>query len=132
MFPVVIFMTITTHATCTSNRVFIFLAHIDKTFLMKLTQHNLTSTEQRQLGVFLPVDTSAIRNIVRDPDDPVFNTFCILEAWLDSRKTDANSTALFEELSEACMNIKRADLVNFVRCGEYTTVTAVQCCRQLQ
>ena len=96
---------------------------------MKLAQQNLTSTEQRQLGVFLRVDTPAVRDIVRDSDDPVFNTFCILEAWLDPRKTDANSTALFEELSEACVNIKRADLVNFVRCAEYTTVS---CCRQLQ
>lgn len=120
-----IHITITTRLTCTSISVFVFLALMDASFLMELAQQNITSTEQLQLGVFLKMKTSSIRDIMRELDDAVINSFNILEAWLDSRKSVGTSKALFDELSEACLKIKRADLVNFVRCSKCATVTAV-------
>ena len=97
---------------------FIFLEIVDKTFLLDFALHNLSSTEQFQLGVSLNVNSSTVREIIRFSDDAVSNTFAILEEWFDSRKNDGNSAALFDDLSAACLYIKRADLVEFVRCGE--------------
>ena len=62
--------------------------------------------------------SSAVRDITRDCDDDVSKTFTILESWRDSRTNDGNSAAMFDELSAACLNIKRAGLVEFVRCGD--------------
>ena len=95
----------------------IFLELLDNTFLLDFARHNLTSTEMFELGVSLKMKISTVREIIRDSDDAVSNTCAILEAWLDSRTNDGNS-ALFDELSAACVYIKRADLVEFVRCGE--------------
>ena len=103
------------------NNAFVFLALIDNTFLMKLAQHRLTSAEQLQLGVFLRLKTTTIRATMRDCEDHVTNTFALLETWAETRKTDgpASSTGLLEELSGACRDIHRADLVDHVRCGEW-------------
>ena len=98
--------------------ILIFLEMLDNTFLLDFAQYNLTSTEQFQLGVSLKMKGSTVRDITRDSDDAVSNTYLILEAWLDSRTNDGNSAALFNELSAACVYIKRADLVEFLRCGE--------------
>ena len=97
---------------------FVFPELLDNTYLLKFAQHNLSSTEQFQLGVSLNMKSSAVRDIMRDSDDAVNNTFTILESWRDSRTNDGNSVAMFDVLSAACLNIKRADLVEFVRCGE--------------
>ena len=91
---------------------------LDNTFLLDFAKHNLSSTEQFQLGVSLNLKSSTVREIIRDSDDAVSNTFAILESWFDSRTNDGNSAALFDDLSAACVYIKRADLVEFVRCGE--------------
>ncbi|KAI0218164.1 hypothetical protein LSAT2_030111 [Lamellibrachia satsuma] len=91
---------------------------MDKGFLMKLAQHTLSSTEQFQLGVFLKVKTSEIQDLMRASQDAVINTFTILETWIDSRHDVGNVTALFDQLSGACLNIKRADMVEFVRCEQ--------------
>ena len=89
---------------------------------MKLAQHTLSSTEQFQLRVFLKVNTSKIQDLMRASEDAATNTFTILETWIDSRHDVGNVTALFDQLSAACVNIKRADMVDFVRCGEFTAV----------
>ena len=98
-----------------NNSIFlIFLVLIDNTFLMKLAQLRLTPAEQLQLGVFLKLKTTTIRASMSDSEDHVTNTFAILETWVDARKTDgpATSTGLLEELSGACLDIHRADLVD--------------------
>ena len=89
---------------------------------MKLAQHTLSSTEQFQLGVFLKVKTSTkIQDLMR-AEDALTNTFTILETWIDSKNDVGNVTAWFDQLSGACLNIKRADMVDIVRCGECTAV----------
>ena len=85
---------------------------------MKFAKLNMTRSEQFQLGGFLDMGSSAIKDLVRDSPDDVINTFIILESWLDSRTSDKNSTALFDELSAACLNVSRCDLLDFVRCGK--------------
>ena len=97
---------------------FTFLWLLNNSFLLKFAHHNLSSTEQFLLAVSLNMTKAAVRYITRNSDDGVNNTFTILESWRDSRTDDANSAAMFDKLSAACVNINRADLVEFVRCGE--------------
>ena len=105
--------------------VFVSLAMMDATFLMKIATLNITSTEWGLLLVLLKMETSAVEDSGRDSDNAVLKSFKLLEAWLNSRKSINSSTALYDELSQAFEDIKRADLVNFVRRGECTIVTAV-------
>ena len=99
-------------------QLFFFSEVLDNTFLLDFAKHNVSPTEQFQLGVSLKLKSATVREIIRDSDDAVSNTFAILESWLVSRTNDDNSAALFNELSAACVYIKRADLVEFLRCGE--------------
>ena len=103
---------------CIKIVVLIFLELLDNTFLLDFARHNLSSTEQFELGVSLKMKGSTIRDITRDSDNAASNTYLILESWLDSRTNDGYSAALFDDLSAACVYIKRADLVEFVRCGK--------------
>ena len=103
--------------------VLICLELLDNTFLLDFARYNLSSTEQFELGVLLKMNISTVREIIRDSDDAVSNTCAVVEAWRDSRTNDGNSAALFDDLSAACVYIKRADLVEFVRCGEWAIGT---------
>ena len=89
---------------------------------MKLAQLSVSPTEQFQMGVFLSLKTSKIQELMRASADAVTNTYTLLETWIDSRKDVSNSPALFDQLSGAFQNIKRADMVEFVRCGECTAI----------
>ncbi|KAI0225780.1 hypothetical protein LSAT2_023463 [Lamellibrachia satsuma] len=55
---------------------------------------------------------------MRASEDAMTNTFTILETWIDSKNDVGNVTALFDQLSGACLNIKRADMVDIVRCEQ--------------
>ena len=112
--------------------IFLFFSEmLDNTFLLDFANHNSSSTEQFQLGVSLKLKSSTVREIIRVSDDAVSNTFAILESWLDSRTNDGTSATLFDDLSAACVYIKRADLVEFVRCGEWAIGTVVAYCEHL-
>ncbi|KAI0237702.1 hypothetical protein LSAT2_011720 [Lamellibrachia satsuma] len=91
---------------------------MDRGFLMKLSQLSVSPTEQFQMGVFLSLKTSKIQELMRASEDAVTNTYTLLETWIDSRKDVSNSPALFDQLSGAFQNIKRADMVEFVRCEQ--------------
>lgn len=93
---------------------------------MKLAQYTLISHESFQLGVFLKMKTSQIEDLARASDDIVIHTFKIFETWVDSRNGVGNATALFNQLGKACVSIKRADMVDFVRCGECTAIARSQ------
>ena len=108
----------------------VFPELMDKGFLMKLAQCKLISTEQFQFGVFLKVETSKIQDLMRASEDAVANTFTILETWIDSGNDVGNATALFDQLSAACLNIKRADMVDFVRCGECSNSRLTNFCHR--
>ena len=86
---------------------------------MKVSQAEGGVKEQFQLGVFLKLPTHTVEKITGGSDNDVIKTFKLLETWLNSNKTASNSTALFDQLSGACLEIKRADLVNTVRSGEW-------------
>ena len=95
----------------------LFVGLMDYSFLMRLAQLGITSAELFQLGVFLEMKTT-VREVRRDSGDDVSRAFTLLERWRDSRKPDSNSAELFDQLSGACRDISRADLVEHVRCGE--------------
>ena len=86
---------------------------------MKVAQADGGVKEQFQLGVFLKLPTDTVDKITGGSEDNVVKTFKLLETWLNSNKNASNSTALFDQLSGACLEIKRADLVNTVRSGEW-------------
>ena len=102
---------------------FVSLAMLDAMLLMDIATLKLTSTERCVLHMLLKMNTSAFEDHVRDSDSA--NSFQLLKAWLNSRKSTCSPTALYDELSQAFEDIKRADLVNFVRRGECPIVTYV-------
>ena len=94
--------------------VFVSLATMDATFVMEVAMQNLTTSDLWALGLLLKVDTSAIQAIMRGSYNLVTKSCKLLEAWLDSRTSDSPSV-LYDELSQAFVDMARADLVNFVR-----------------
>ena len=74
----------------------IFLELLDNAFLLIFARHNLTCTEQFELGVPLKMNSSIVQDITRDSDNAVSNTYIILESWLNSRTNDRNSMSLFD------------------------------------
>ena len=74
------------------------------------------------MGLFLKLEPSIIDQLADAEDDAVASTVNMLQAWLHSPKTVCGSTALYDELSAAFLSIRRADLLDFVRCGECVAV----------
>lgn len=91
---------------------------MDDMFLMRLAKLRITSAELLQLCVFLQMKTSTVREIQHESEDAVTRAFTLLEKWTDSSKTVSYSAELFDQLSGACVEINRADLVEYVRCEQ--------------
>ena len=90
---------------------------------MKLAQLDITPSEQYQLGVLLHIDPQQVEQMIDGSSDPVKNSFNILQAWRKSKQDNKeDSTMLFDELSAACRDIKRPDLVEYVRSGKCIAV----------
>ena len=70
------------------------------------------------MGVFLQLEPSTIDQLADAEKDAVACTVKMLQAWLHSPKTAGGATTLYDELSAGFLSIKRADILNFVRCGE--------------
>jgi len=95
----------------------LFVGLMDDLYLMRLAKLGITSAELFQLGVFLEMKTT-VREVQRGSGDDVSRAFTLLERWRDSTKAVSNSAELFDQLSGACRETSRADLVEHVRCGE--------------
>ena len=90
----------------------------DNKLLLRIANYTLTSEEQFQLGVLLDVEPSTIRQLMRDSEGAVTITFAILEAWRNSRKDIGNDNAGYDQLCEAYLELKRAEIADYVRRGE--------------
>jgi len=96
---------------------------MDNIFLMRLAQRVITPSEQYQLGVFLKIDPTTVQQIIDGSTDTVKNSFNVLTAWRNSTQQNTeDSTILFDELCAACVDIKRAELVDYVRSGKCIAV----------
>lgn len=100
---------------------FFSLGKLDNKLLWRLAEKELDSKEQFKLGVFLEVETSTIRDIMRDADATT-STFGILEVWRDNRKNIDSSNAMYDQLCGAYVEVKKADIVDYVRSGECQSV----------
>ena len=96
---------------------------LDNKFLMKLAIHELTSKEQFSVGVLLEMEPSVIRQIIRDSEEAVTSTFAILEAWRNNRKSVGTYSTSYDQLCEAYLELKRADIAEYIRRGEFVGST---------
>ncbi|KAK2169554.1 hypothetical protein NP493_1186g00003 [Ridgeia piscesae] len=67
-----------------------------------------------KLGVFLDIDRSTVRDIIRNSEGVVISTFDILEAWRHDLNVPS-TTAMYEQLYGAYMDIKRTDVAERIR-----------------
>ena len=98
----------------------LFIELMDESFFVMFSrQEELNSDEQFQLGTLLNIDDLTIKKI-KNENKPGSSsvTIKLLKAWKSSAKNVGNSTSLSTQLSKACMKLKKADLVEFVRTGE--------------
>ena len=99
-------------------------------FLMRVAQHELTSDQLVQLGVFLGMTLSGVQEIIRDFEGMVTSTFAILESWRNNTKA-VSPGDMYEILCGAYMELKKTDVTGYIRSGECLTVTVssiVRCC----
>ncbi|KAI0229029.1 hypothetical protein LSAT2_020552 [Lamellibrachia satsuma] len=87
--------------------------HLDNKLLMKLAIHELTPKEQFNLGVLLEMEPSTIRQLMCE--EAVTSTFAILEAWRNSRRSSGNYSATYDQLCDAYLELKRADIAENIR-----------------
>ena len=84
---------------------------------MKLAVHELTSKEQFGLGVMLEMAPSTIRRLMCE--EAVASTFAILQAWKNSRRSSGNYSATYDQLCDAYLELKRTDIAEKIRRGEF-------------
>ena len=87
-------------------------------FLWKLAEHELSTKEQFHFGLLLEVATSTMHQIRSDCQDAVISTFSILEAWRNSRIDIEHSSALYDQLCRAYVELKKTDVAEYIRSGE--------------
>ena len=54
--------------------------------------------------------------------DATTSTFGILEVWRNNRKNIDSSNAMYDQLCGAYVEVKKADIVDYVRSGECQSV----------
>ena len=97
---------------------------------MMVAQHELTSDQLVQLGVFLGMTRSAVQEIFRDPVGTVTSTFTVLESWRNNTK-GVSPNDMYEILCGAYLQLKKTDVTGYIRSGECLAVTVssiVRCC----
>ncbi|KAI0230244.1 hypothetical protein LSAT2_019393 [Lamellibrachia satsuma] len=83
-------------------------------FFMRVARHELNSDEHIQLGVFLLMTRSVVRDIIHDSEGTVDSTFAILESWRN-KTTGTTSNDLFEQLCAAYLELKKTDVAEYIR-----------------
>ncbi|KAI0242357.1 hypothetical protein LSAT2_013949 [Lamellibrachia satsuma] len=83
-------------------------------FLMRVAQHELTSDQLVQLGVFLGMTLSGVQEIIRDFEGMVTSTFAILESWRNNTKA-VSPGDMYEILCGAYMELKKTDVTGYIR-----------------
>ena len=107
---------------------FFVVGHMNDAFLKRIANHPLDATEQIQLGVYLGVDTSIIREMLSSPGEAANKSFAILAAWKDDQNNVAKPAAMYDQLCRAFVELNKANVVEYIRSGKFMTVITSRMC----
>ena len=84
-------------------------------FMLRLAQR--ICTDYRHFGIYLGLETYTIDEIAADNSKVVDRAFLVVQTWKYTYRKPGSVTA-YKTLSGALSELKREDLVDFVRSGE--------------